>query len=157
MAVGSLPPPLSLSSPTGDATSYRDPLPPIQLSPSSSRAHSPVPSLAQLQLPPLDPALLIQGAPYNRPHHHHHHHHSLSTSSDRDWDKERYHSAGGEGPARDFDALTLNGSSRYHSCASSLAGSAIREDEDGEEMRGRISSERSSNEARANGRMDIDS
>jgi len=138
-SIASLPPASSLPMPEDESTAtYREPLPPIQLTPSSSRAHSPVPSMASLQLPPLDPALYNQSPSYNRHHHHtsnglrHHQHlHDHSLDRDRDWDdrgRERYGSLG-EGPAKDFDALTLgNGpmSSRY------TTSMTIREDTEGE-------------------------
>lgn len=83
-----LPPPSSLEA-------YREPLPPIQLTPGSSRAHSPVSAFAQLQLPPLDPKLFNGG----------------SNSSQNG----AYRRPGHGDPAKDFDGLTLRSaaSSRY--------------------------------------------
>ena len=118
-SITSLPPASSLPSPPEDSPkAYREPLPPIQLTPSSSRAHSPVPGIASLQLPPLDPALYGQSSSYSRHHHHphhrpHHHHvtheHILERDADNDNDgkgRERYGSLG-DGPTKDFDALSL--------------------------------------------------
>ncbi|KAI0339364.1 Opi1-domain-containing protein [Trametopsis cervina] len=98
---------------------YREPLPPIQLTPGSSRAHSPVPGIASLHLPPLDPALYSQSSSYSRhPHHgpHGHHRHNRHGSVEHghdssEWDSERgrdRYSSLGEGPAKDLDALTLS-------------------------------------------------
>lgn len=157
-SIAGLPPASSLPMPEDDSTTtYREPLPPIQLTPSSSRAHSPVPSIASLQLPPLDPSLYNQSPSYSRHHHHtsnglrHHHHHPHDhvLDRDRDWDdrgRERYGSLG-EGPAKDFDALTLGNGSMSSRYATSMT---IREDTEGENGL-------SSNRAGPGGpRMDID-
>ncbi|KAI0698330.1 transcription factor Opi1-domain-containing protein [Cytidiella melzeri] len=135
-SIASLPLSSSLNDqPEDSPKEYREPLPPIQLTPGSSRAHSPVPGIAALQLPPLDPALYAQSSSYSRHHHHssntqhrHHHHasHDHVLERDTDWDndqgRERYGSVG-DGPAKDFDALTLNNGpvvslARYSSSAS---------------------------------------
>ncbi|GJE90356.1 Opi1-domain-containing protein [Phanerochaete sordida] len=152
-----LPPPSSLALPQPQSMpldTYRDPLPPIQSTPSSSRAHSPVPSFAQLQLPPLDPALVAA---------------SGYAARQQQLNGRRHEH---RGPEKEFDALTL--SSGSVSAASSLPpsrfttprmqplgldsdgalGSYLR---DGEDIRRPLSSEREVPvKADAVGRMDVD-
>ncbi|KIP03570.1 hypothetical protein PHLGIDRAFT_130057 [Phlebiopsis gigantea 11061_1 CR5-6] len=101
-----LPPPSSLSLTQNHSLDvYRDPLPPIQSTPSSSRAHSPVPSFAQLQLPPLDPALIAASGYANR------------QQQMRGQRRDSYGRLVPD-PSKDFDALTLSSGSA--SAASSL-------------------------------------
>jgi transcriptional repressor OPI1 len=137
--------PLPNSTAEGSPKAYREPLPPIQLTPGSSRAHSPVPGIAELQLPPLDPALYNQSSSYSRHHHvshahhrHHHHHssHEHTLEREADWDgveraRERYGSLGDCSPEKDFDALSLgNVSSASSNRRTASTTTTIREDEE---------------------------
>jgi transcriptional repressor OPI1 len=153
-----LPPPSTLALPQSSSLSldtYRDPLPPIQSTPSSSRAHSPVPSFAQLQLPPLDPALIAASGYANR--------------YQRGGSWREPHGRSGLDPAKDFDSLTL--SSGSVSAASSLAPSRLATprtvslklspDGDGggdiDDIRRQFSNERDmKSELKGPGRMDVD-
>lgn len=106
-----LPPPstLTLLQPQSlPLDTYRDPLPPIQSTPSSSRAHSPVPSFAQLQLPPLDPALVAASGYAAR----------QQQLNGRGAHHRRETQHGVRGPEKEFDALTLSSGSA--SAASSV-------------------------------------